>query len=197
MKKITFTSSILSIVLGLFLCCASFNASAQTFTLNNSSSKLTVEGTSSLHDWEEVAEKQKGSIVINNSGSEPSISSLAIEIEAESLKSGKSAMDKNTYTALKTKSHKTISFKLTKVKSISKVSDGKFKVSSTGDLSIAGVTNSTDLDFTMEISGNMVKLNGAKSFKMSTFKIDPPTAVFGTVKTGDEVTIKFNSVLSQ
>ncbi|WP_053990880.1 YceI family protein [Mangrovimonas sp. TPBH4] len=197
MKKITLTNSIMSLTFGLCLCFISFQVSAQTFTLNNSSSKLTVEGTSSLHDWEEVAEKQKGSIVIDNSGAEPSISSLSVEIEAESLKSGKSAMDKNTYTALKTKSNKTISFKLTKVKSISKVSDGKFKVSATGDLSIAGVTNSTDLDFTMEVSGSTVKLNGSKSFKMSTFKIDPPTAVFGTVKTGDEVTIKFSSVLNQ
>ena len=197
MKKITPTRSILTLALGLCFCLISFHVSSQTFTLNNSSSKLTVEGTSSLHDWEEVAEKQKGSIVIDNSGSEPSISALSVEVDAESLKSGKSAMDKNTYTALKTNSHKTISFKLTKVKSISKVSDGKFKVSTTGDLSIAGVTNSTDLDFTMELSGSTVKLNGAKSFKMSNFKIDPPTAVFGTIKTGDEITIKFTSVLSQ
>lgn len=167
---------------------------AQSLTLNNSDSKLSVFGTSSLHDWEEVAEQQKGSISIDKTGDTPTLSALTIEIVAESLKSGKSGMDKNTYKALKTSKFKTITFKLSETTAISAAGNNAYKVSAKGDLTIAGVTKNVPLDFTLTTNGNTVTLKGEKSFKMSEFKIDPPTAMFGTITTGDEVKITFNTV---
>jgi hypothetical protein len=32
---------------------------------------------------------------------------------------------------------------------------------------------------------------------MSEFKVDPPTAMFGTITTGDQVTIKFTSTFNK
>src|SRR5690606_28800442 len=69
--------------------------SAQSFKLDNGQSKLTVTGTSSLHDWEEVAEQKSGTIVLDLGAETPTIQSLSLAVEAESLKSGKSGMDKN------------------------------------------------------------------------------------------------------
>jgi len=34
-------------------------------------------------------------------------------------------------------------------------------------------------------------VTGSYKFKMSSFGIDPPRAMLGTIRTGDEVTIKF------
>ncbi|WP_066217725.1 YceI family protein [Formosa haliotis] len=170
---------------------------AQTYTLSNSDSKLTVFGTSSLHDWEVVAEQQSGSIVLDNATETPSITSLNFEVVAESLKSGKSGMDKNTYKALNTSKFKTIQFKLTKVNAITANGNGSYAVKSTGDLTIAGVTNSIALDFTLNVNGTTAKLNGDYSFKMTSFKIDPPKAMFGTITTGDDLKIEFSTVLKQ
>lgn len=182
---------VVSIIILFFL---TFNLiSAQQFNLLNGESKLTVLGTSSLHDWHVTAENQSGKIVFKNLET-GEIEKCNVEIVAESLKSGKSSMDKNTYKALKTDSYKTISFQLVEVKETVNKGNGKFTVHTQGDLTIAGVKKRVSLDFTTTIADNKITFVGEKKFKMTDFKIDPPKAMFGTITTGDEVTIKFSTI---
>lgn len=188
LSKVTQFSSILLITMILF----AGQAFAQDFKLNNTASKLTVYGTSNLHDWDVKAEKQSGNIVVDLSGN-AQIKQLKLIVEAESLKSGKSGMDKNTYDALNTKKHKNIIFDMKSVKSISSIGNGNYKVSVVGNLSIAGTTKSTTLDFTMNTSSSKIVLKGKTSFKMTTFGVKPPKALLGTITTGDAVTIDFNT----
>ncbi|WP_299781483.1 YceI family protein [uncultured Formosa sp.] len=181
------------IFLFTFMC--SITMFSQTYSLNNESSKLSVFGISSLHDWEVVAEKQSGSIALEKSGETPAIKSLDFKVVAESLESGKSGMNKNTYKALKTDKYKTIDFKLTQVNAITAKGSGVYNVKSTGDLTIAGTTNAIHLNFILTLTDNKAKLTGSYTFKMTQFKIDPPTAMFGTITTGDELKIEFSTVL--
>ncbi|WP_040756444.1 YceI family protein [Winogradskyella psychrotolerans] len=171
-------------------------AFSQNYTLNNSSSVLEVHGTSSLHDWTLETEKQSGKVVITNM-EELEISSLNFSIEAESLKSGKSSMDNNTYKALNTDDHKTMDFSLTSLKKVTKLSDQSFEVSALGKMTISGVTKSITIDMNVKLEGNKLLLNGEKSFKMTDFGIDPPKALLGTIKTGDDIKIEFKSVFEQ
>ncbi|MFD0989780.1 YceI family protein [Mariniflexile jejuense] len=166
---------------------------AQEFNLINGESKLTVLGTSSLHDWHVTAEKQSGKISFKNIET-GQIEKCSIEIVAESLKSGKSAMDKNTYKALNTSSYKNISFQLAEIKSTTSKGNGVYAISSTGDLTISGTKKRVSLDFTITISDSKVKLVGEKKIKMTDFKIEPPKALLGTITTGDDITIKFSII---
>lgn len=170
----------------------SLQINSQTFTLNNSSSVLEVHGTSSLHDWHLETEKQSGKIVITNS-EDLAISTLNFSVETESLKSGKSSMDKNTYKALKTDDYKTIDFKFKSVKQVVRLENNSFKATINGDLTISGVTKSISLDVTLNLSGTTVLLEGEKSLKMTDYGIDPPKALLGTIKTGDAIKIIFKS----
>lgn len=163
---------------------------AQNYKLDPSNSNLIVFGTSNLHDWEIKAESQQGNLVLN---SDNDIKSLQISIEAESLKSGKSGMDKNTYKALNTKSYKTIEFKYTKTTSIDKKDDNSYKLTIQGDLKVNGVTKNISMTIDVQVTNNNVTLTGKKTIKMTEFEVEPPTALLGTIKTGDEVTISFNS----
>ncbi len=170
--------------------------SAQNFKLNNEEGEVVVTGTSTLHDWEEVAEQKSGSIVLDNTGELPKINSLKFTVEAESLKSGKGAMDKNTYKALETKKYKQIVFELKSVKSISPITatSDRYKVVATGNLTIAGSTNTIDLPFNLTIKEGKVLLEGKKPLKMTDYNIEPPKALLGTITTGDAIEVLFNTV---
>ncbi len=167
---------------------------AQTYQLNNDISTLKVEGTSNIHDWEIIAKKQHGKLVAEvEDGKVIKIDQLDFTVAAESLKSGKSAMDKNTYKALGTDKHKQIIFKLTKVNSIDCSATNLCKVAVTGNLTIAGITKPIDMTFNVKIFGTKVILAGSKTLKMTDFGVDPPKAMFGTISTGDAIDIKFES----
>lgn len=183
------------ILISIFLVFIFSNLSiAQQFNLNNQESTLNVLGTSSLHDWEIKTESQNGKIVFNDINT-CNIEKCDISVKAESLKSGKRGMDKNTYKALKTDNHETIYFKLVKLDSVVKKADGKFTVKTKGDLTVTGIKKRISLDFDIDTSlAESIILTGEKIIKMTDFNIDPPKALFGTITTGDEITIKFKSI---
>lgn len=170
---------------------------AQTYQLNNGLSSLRIDGTSNLHDWDIKAENQKGKISVEmTEGKVTAIKELQVSAVAESLKSGKSGMDKNTYKALKTDKHKEITFKLSNVKSIN-CSGSNCKVTVSGNLSIAGTTKPMDITFDMAVSNSNIILTGSKKFKMTTFNVEPPTAMFGTITTGDDIEVVFKTNFSK
>ncbi|WP_067032812.1 YceI family protein [Allomuricauda sp. CP2A] len=188
--------SLRAVILVIALSLLSISISAQHYTLNNSESEVTVTGTSTLHDWEEIAEQKSGSIALDNGGELPKISTLKFAVEAESLKSGKGAMDKNTYKALDTKKYNQIVFEMKNVKSVSPVTSAsnKYKVVATGNLTISGTTNTVDLPFNLIINGDKVLLEGKKPLKMTDYNIEPPKALLGTITTGDEIEVHYNTV---
>ena len=177
----------------------SLNASllAQTFTLQKSASQMAVFGTSNLHDWELTVENMQGTIEVKLEGNVlKSISKLDLSILAESLKSGKNGMDKNTFKALNTKDYQNITYKLKSVESINAKSSGEYTVNTTGDLMLAGVTKPISLVFDAKIVQSMITLSGEKEINMTDYKIEPPKALFGTITTGEKVIIKFKATFT-
>lgn len=171
---------------------------AQTFDVNKSASKMEVLGTSNIHDWEILVKDFQGSINLQlENGQLVKISQLDFSVIAESLDSGKGGMDKNIYKALNADKYKTIIYKLVKVNNIDCTSKSQCKITTSGYLTIAGTKKLLDITFDSKISDGNIVLSGNKAIKMSNFNIDPPTAMFGTITTGDEVNIKFQAVFTK
>jgi len=166
---------------------------SQVYNLSNSDSNLKVFGTSNVHDWEVIANEQKGVVDISQS-SNLEINKLKIIITSESLKSGKKSMDKNTFKALKTDEFKNITFLLIETINVIDLSNGKYKVKANGSLTVVGDTKNIPIDFNLNLNNNTINITGEKSIKMTDYNIEPPTALFGTITTGDEITIKFNTI---
>ncbi|MGM0636219.1 MAG: YceI family protein [Bacteroidota bacterium] len=183
------TRKTLFVLLSLF----SVAAFAQTqHTLNNNNSDIVVEGTSNVHDWEMEAENLSGKLNFVAQANElKEITDASLRVKAEHLKSGKSKMDSNAYEALKTDDYAEIKFNYSSTKNISKIADNKYKATITGKLTIAGETKTVNLDFEFDLNQKII--TGSFPIDMTQYGIDPPTAVFGTIKTGESVTVKFTS----
>jgi len=187
----------LSMLLIVFIISA-VNVTAQNYRLDQNKSKIMVEGTSNIHDWEiEVKEMSGGIQAVFEDGKLVKLENLKITIPATSLKSGKGGMDKNTYKALDTDKNPNIIYQLQKVDKIEFRSGNKYLITTQGQLNIAGAARTEIIVFEAKVSGSTIELTGKKDLKMTQYKVDPPTAMFGTITTGDIVNVKFTTVFNK
>ncbi|PZX58259.1 YceI-like domain-containing protein [Algoriphagus ratkowskyi] len=155
--------------------------------------QFTVSGTSSIHDWDMNAKDDiNGTAQLTiESGKLTKIQSLSIDLPVKSLKSGKGSMDNNAYEALTVKKYPSIKFEMTELTSIS---GNVVKVK--GKVTIAGTTKIIPLEVIYSLNGSTIKFKGTQDILFSDFNVKPPTAVFGTIKTGNELTLAFEASFS-
>lgn len=170
------------------------SVSAQNYQATANNSTIVVDGTSNVHDWDVKAEQFTVKATIEGEDDALEIKNINLDLVAEGLKSGKSGMDKNTYKALKTDKHKNIRFVSNKTVSVNK-SGNAYKVVVQGVMEIAGSKKTTDVTFDLVKTANGYTLKGEKKINMPEYDITPPTALMGTIKTGEDVTIKYNLTL--
>ncbi|MXV38091.1 YceI family protein [Flavobacteriaceae bacterium Ap0902] len=155
-------------------------------TISLQSADLRVSGTSTLHDWEMKSSKASGSLKGNvSSTSVSSISDINVKMPIKTLKSGKSGMDSKAYDAMKADKFSNATFELTSAK---KSGNGWLL---NGYFTLAGKKKSVSLKVSETTSSGVVTLKGSYPFKLSEYGVKPPTAMFGSIKTGNDVKISF------
>ncbi|MBN3521113.1 YceI family protein [Algoriphagus lutimaris] len=177
----------------LFLLLA-VESTAQTKFSFSELKEMKVSGTSTIHDWEMVAENgvsATASMSLEN-GQLKGIFCLKVELKAESLKSGNKGMDTNAYKALVTDKYSTISFELV---GPAKISGNK--ISASGRMTISGTSQTIPMVVLYQVNGTKITFSGTKEIKFTDYNIEPPKAVFGTIKTGNELTLSFDIALTQ
>lgn len=157
--------------------------------------KVTVKGTSTLHEWESAVEKLECKTSYKIEDNELiDIKDAILKISVESIKSTKGKMmDNKTHDAFNSEKFPFIIFTLRseKINTLTSTVDLK------GTLEMAGTTNPVDLVASYKIlPGGDLQITGDKKVKMTEFNMEPPKAMMGTIKAGDEVTISFNIVFS-
>ncbi|UAB84844.1 YceI family protein [Zunongwangia sp. SCSIO 43204] len=170
--------SVFALLIFLFV-----GASGNSQNLKPIKTEILVEGTSNIHDWEMTSEKAVANVETNSGN----VSKISVEIPVKSLESGKGGMDKNAYKALNEDDYPTVKFSSTEV-SASKI---------TGKLTINGKTKTVAIPVSTKKASQGVEISGKHTINMTDFGIEPPTALMGTIKTGEEVTINFNFQVNQ
>tara|TARA_R110002124_G_scaffold120157_3_gene278023 strand:+ start:2744 stop:3310 length:567 start_codon:yes stop_codon:yes gene_type:complete len=174
----------------------SFSGKAQSvFTLNNESSTVVIKGTSNIDDWETKAETVEAKLIadLDEAGSIDSIKQLTLNVDVESIKSGKGIMDGKTYSALEGKKHPQIIFELSEITEVTQDS-----VFASGVLTIAGKPQTIQLATAYQIQEDFsIKITGTKNLLMTDFGVKPPKALFGTLKTKDEIEIVFDVIFQK
>lgn len=181
----------------LFVFALSFAYGQGNYRASNYS--MVIKGTSNLHDWQSnVNEVRANGSIAMNAGALKSIQSLSVEIPVKTIKSAKgSIMDNKTYDALNANSYPNISYKLDKVTGLN-ARGGAYDINTSGYLTIAGTTNRVDLYVQGSTGGDgSITFKGSKKIKMTDYKVKPPTALMGTMTTGDEVEVVFQLTVKQ
>ena len=161
-------------------------------------STIQVEGTSTLHDWTSDVEEFGSYIKFNAAALEGDtlsnpVESLSLTIPVESIESGKGGMNRRTYDALKSDDFPNIMFQMNKAELVSADSAlASLELSVEGNLTIAGTTKSITLPVTgVRQDDGTFKFTGEYEINMKDYDVDPPSAMLGTIKAGEVVTIPF------
>lgn len=198
MKIITFFS------IAWINCLFSFQLSAQSVYRLTQDSQVKISGTSTLSDWTVTGTALKGQMEFearnnkkNTMGSvgdgEIAMAEVALDVASIHSERGET-MDNRIYKALNRDEFPEIRFRLRDPVQLKKVAQRQASIVADGDLSIAGVTKS--ISFEMDVSSESEKwiFHGRKSLKMSDFSIEPPSAMFGQIVTGDEIEIDLDLI---
>ena len=178
----------LSFIVILFLVFAGY--SQETYTLAKES-VLKINGSSTIHDWTVTANSMKGSMKMDAGV----LKNLLFQVEVEQIKSERgAAMDKKMHAALKKEEHPEVTFKFQEIKKDTG-SENSFHIM--GLLNIAGTEKEVDITSEFQEVGGKYVFKGNKEIKLQDFNMEPPTAMFGQIIVGDNVTIDFDLVFTK
>jgi polyisoprenoid-binding protein YceI len=161
-------------------------------------SKLWIDGTSNLHEWSCKADRIDATIDMDaaaaaqmNVSAPAAVKKVEVRIPVKSLHCNHGGMDGNVYKALRADQSPEISYILATLEAVPGAKDS-VTLRTVGTLTIAGKENkvSMDVQATRLADGTLVA-KGLLPIKMTDYGIQPPTAIFGRLKTGDEVKVNF------
>jgi hypothetical protein len=194
--KTFFYCLLLSIAVSL-LCPISSNAQGG---YHSKTMIVTINGTSNLHDWEMKGSNgtSDATFILDKAGKLTAITKLNFIMAVKGLKSEHTGMDNNTYKALKESKNPNMTFVLISA-TITQTSENNYLLNCHGNLVIAGKTNVTDIKAAgvYNPADRSFMISGVKKMKMTDYGVTPPKALFGTIRTGNDITIGYTVKFAQ
>lgn len=163
------------------------------------SSTIAVEGTSTLHDWVVTSHGNSGFLTLQNEKTDDvqnevgQISALQLLIAVNALKGEKGeTMNRKMWKALKSEDFPKIKYSL--IEPIPKEAIGHENkiVETVGMLRIAGIEKEIRCPLELRFKDGCFYLKGKIPLQMSDYGIEPPTAMFGQIETGDKVVVNID-----
>ena len=162
-------------------------------------SRLWVDGTSTVRsfsckatDIDAMVEGAPDAVAQVTAG-EKGVSAVRVRVEVAKLECGNGTMNDHMRKALKTDANPVIDFKLASY-DVSRADEG---VAGTlaGTLSLGGVQKSISIPAVGKSEGGALRVTGTYPLKMTDYGLKPPTLMFGRIKVGETVTVKFDLLL--
>ena len=180
-------------------------ATAQDITLNLSEiHEFKIDGDSNVRTWDADVTQANGTLELSgienltlDALTPETFNSLNITIPVSGIKSDSGRLTNNLQGYLKGDDFPEITFNLTDVTSIER--DGeKAVITANGVVNAAGVDNQITMQVEATLnSSNGITFSGNQALLMTSFNIDPPTAVMGTIRSRDEMEILFQVSFSK
>jgi len=167
-------------------------------TLAPAAGTVTVTGTSTLHDWSVHATGLRGSLDLPSgflAGETTAVPAARFTLAVRALQSEHDKMNTLMWEALQAAKHPELTFALESAR-LQGAGGPTTKVEVKGALMVAGVARPVTLVLDVRRDGNRLLASGELPLKMSDFGIKPPTAMMGTMRTGDAVRVKIETTLA-
>lgn len=161
------------------------------------SHEIIIDGSSNIMSWSaDVHQLSVSSDVVVENGQLHEIREMRVEIQVESIEGSEgSTMTRKIHEAFNKERNPHIVFELKEVLGLAAAANS-YSIHALGDLSMAGVTRTIELDVTGEVHNNgNVTFYGTKTMLMTDWEMSPPRAMFGALRTRDEVEVSFRIVL--
>ena len=159
----------------------------QTAKFLASESSMEIKGTSNLHEWEERVKSFNVTLdVVYGNNTVQGFNNVVFSSASTAIESDNSIMTNKTQEALNVKKYPEIRFTQTS-KGVLQNQNGKLTGTIEGNLELAGVRKLITLSFEGKVESGKLSISGSEKIKMSDFNISAPTALLGSLKTGDEV----------
>lgn len=165
-------------------------------------SKLWIEGSSNLHDWNCKATNYEATIDVDNNfaasvakGARVAtlLRRVDVKVLVTGLKCGHDGMEKNLYKALNAEETPQVRYITGSFDAAPSDSASAFQVKTTGTLLVAGKENPVQLDVRATLlPDGSIHAQGEVAILMTQYGIKPPTAMLGALRTKDKVVVKFD-----
>lgn len=162
--------------------------------LRSDASNVWVEGTSSRSDWTVYATEVEGSVALTDEGGQTGVDRVQVRIPSAQLESRKSTiMDRLMRDALMASDHPMIEFEMAEPVIGQAGDGGTISFDTRGSLTLAGQTDQVVMTVTgTRLEDGSMRFTGSHPIKMTDYGITPPTAMFGALRTGDDVVVHFD-----
>ncbi|WP_340103982.1 YceI family protein [Rhodohalobacter sp. 8-1] len=171
-------------------------AITNTTLLENSS--MTIKGSSTLHGWTVEATDFSVQFSIPNNwfqsddnwnGSD--IDTLAVTVPVEHLDGGRNKMNRDLREALRFEAHPQIRFTWDEIGFTGQTGIGK-SATVTGSVTVAGVQREIEFGTDIRLNEwNQIVAKGSVTMNMTDYNIEPPTALFGVIRTDEKIELMF------
>ena len=180
------------------------NAAAGIDQFGVVSAKVTIDGTSNLHEWTASSTAVRVTKLTIASGADSlqqalqpgGVEALEAAVAATSLSSPKEGLDKNMHKALKAQEHADITFKLRGLTPAGNADGATVPLRAVGTLAVAGVEKEVTFEVQAVRAGTRLTVTGGTTLLMTDFGIAPPKAMLGMLKTDPKVKVRIELVLT-
>lgn len=162
-------------------------------------SKIWIDGTSNLHDWSCKATALEADVELDAAAAAQlataapkALRKVDVRIPVKALRCNHGGMDGNVYKALKADAAPEISYIMATFEATAGEVKDTFTLKTVGTLTVAGKQNRIEMDVVAtRLADGTINAKGVVPIKMTDYGITPPTAIFGRLKTGDDVKVNF------
>jgi len=163
------------------------------------SSEVTIEGTSSLHAFHCKTNKIMAYVDVDPGYTQDltkvarPIASVKVNIVVRTLTCGNGQMDKNMYSTLDADKNPIIKYTMSGYDILGGTSPTSFTAETKGTLTISGKEKNIAMKINAaRLSDGKATAQGEQAVLMTDFGIEPPSFMFGRLKVGNEIKVKFN-----